>query len=57
MTKKQKTTKVKLPQIQEETVVIEQPKVKETPLQTPKNTWEIKIELIFYKVDKNLYQE
>ena len=44
MSKKQKQTEVEVkePQIQEETVVIEQSKVKETPLLTPKNTWEIK---------------
>jgi len=42
MTKKTKKVEVEEPQVQEETVVIEQPKVKEKPLPTPDNTWEIK---------------
>ena len=42
MTKKTKKVEVEEPQVQEETVVIEQPKVREKPLQTPENTWEIK---------------
>ena len=42
MAKKTKKVEVEEPQVQEETVVIEQPKVKEKPLPTPDNTWEIK---------------
>ena len=42
MAKKTKKVEVEEPQVQEETVVMEQPKVKEKPLPTPKETWEIK---------------
>ena len=42
MSKKQKTQEVEEPQMKKETVITEQLEVKETPLQTPKNTWEIK---------------
>ena len=52
MAKKTKTVEVEEPQVQEETVVIEQPKVVEKPLPTPKNTWEIKDRLYHLKGGK-----
>jgi hypothetical protein len=53
MAKKTKTkVEVKQPQIQEEIVVIEQPVVKEKPLPTPKDTWEIKDRVYYLKGHK-----
>ena len=52
MAKKTKKVEVEEPQIQEETVVVKRPKTKETPLQTPKNTWEIKDRVYYLKSGK-----
>ena len=56
MAKKTKKVEVEEPQVQEVAVetapVVEQPKVKEKPLSTPKDTWEVKNRTYFLKGGK-----
>ena len=49
MSKKQKTVKVEEPMVQEVTIEPTKEQLKELPLETPKNTWELKDRMYFLK--------